>query len=389
MNILVLIHNQVNTGPYLKVIEMCQALTFLENDVTLFATSSTRRIVIKKIKYGNLKIYEFPDMLWGKLRQGIDLWNIVVRIYYSLKLEFDIVHAIDCRPVVILPAILVKKIKKIPLIISWWDLFGSGGTSNSRSGKYYAYSFGKVETFFEEHFRKYADYSTCVSSYLFNKLIILGIAPTKINLMRVGCRVDLKYLSINKSVFRDRLSLPQEIKIFCFLGSLFKSDKELFVNSLEVLNNNLSQQIFIIVIGTNSITTKQYPNIIIKSLGILGNIEEMKNYLHASDFGLMPMKINIANKARWPSKATDYWAAGLPVISTSISDFDILFKSYMLGILSKNDKPEDFALVMQEAIEMNESKYKEIQKSIIDYVRNNLDWRVLSNGLNSIYMGLK
>ncbi len=117
----------------------------------------------------------------GKLRQGIDIWNTLNRLFIVLKHKYEIVHAIDCRPVVILPALLLKHFKKTKLVISWWDLFGHGATALERSGKLYANTMGRIEAFFEEYFRKYADFSFVVSKYLFNKLISLITQKIKLN----------------------------------------------------------------------------------------------------------------------------------------------------------------------------------------------------------------
>ena len=114
-----LTYYQIKTNPGSKVIEFCTALGAYNINITLLTTSNHSRIKIKKYKLNNITIVEFPDLLWGKFRQGIDFLNTLLRFWFLIKNDFDIIHLIDCRPVTILPAFWAKKIKKTPLVISW------------------------------------------------------------------------------------------------------------------------------------------------------------------------------------------------------------------------------------------------------------------------------
>ena len=189
MNLLLIIHNQVSTGPYFKIRQMAQALARQGIQVTLLCTSPKNKFRFTERLDEKVQVVESPDLLFGTLRQGMDLWNSIRRIIYLRHKKFDLIHAIDCRPVVILPALWMKKVKKIPLVLSWWDWFGRGGTAEERSGKLYAKTLGLVETFFEEYFRKYADRATVITTALQQRLISLNYPPEKIEIHRVGCDI--------------------------------------------------------------------------------------------------------------------------------------------------------------------------------------------------------
>lgn len=91
---------------------MCEAVSKKGNEVTLLCTSKNARFLFKRYVYKNIQIWEAPDLLWEKLRQGIDVWNILNRLFFVARNNYDIVHGIDCRPVVILPALFLKFFKK-------------------------------------------------------------------------------------------------------------------------------------------------------------------------------------------------------------------------------------------------------------------------------------
>ena len=95
MDVLVLIHNQSETGPYHKGVEMCHALGRLGHRVTLLCTSKAARVRCVSRRDGEVEIVEAPDLLWGRLRQGVDLWNCLRRIWFLARRRFDVVYAID------------------------------------------------------------------------------------------------------------------------------------------------------------------------------------------------------------------------------------------------------------------------------------------------------
>ena len=59
-------------------------------------------------------IYEFPDMLFGKLRQGVDIYNSLIRMYYlSKKINYDILHSVDARPTIFFPHFFKIFLKRV------------------------------------------------------------------------------------------------------------------------------------------------------------------------------------------------------------------------------------------------------------------------------------
>jgi|GEM_PF-279861 len=383
LDILIIAHSRVDTGGYSKILEMSAALAKAGHRVTYACTSRRGKFFIKESNSSCVRIIEFPDLLYGRLRQGIDLWNTLQRILFLTKENFDVIHAIDCRPAVIFPSLWMQKFKNVPLVISWWDWFGRGGTAMARSGKLFDETFGHIETFFEEYFRKYADRATVVSSLLKARLEALGYPQEKIEIHRVGCNIS-KGSNVDKAVMRKQLNLPEAETILCYAGVLFKSDMDLLIDSLRILKKEYSLPTTILV-GKHYLEEKISNELSIQITGWLPDFQDVCKYLHASDYAIVPMITSIANKARWPSKVSDYWAAGLPVIATPISDYPSLFPEYNLGYLSLSDRPRDFADAIHKALVEDASKYRTNSLAALAFARNELDWDRLAEKLVNLY----
>lgn len=366
---------------------MCIALQASGNTVTLLCTSKKNRFKSSRRIVSGVLIIASPDLLWGQLRQGLDLWNLLNRIRLSSNLQFDIIHAIDARPVVILPALFLKKIYTKPLVLSWWDLFGRGGTAAERSGKLYNSTVGVIETFFEENFRKYADRATVISKKLRSELINLGYDASKIKLIRVGCNLPPKQ-HFNRSIIRSKFSIKDSSIVCIYIGTLFKKDLELLLNALRFLKAKQIALPQTIIVGNHIVSLQDCRQLNIDIVPRIDEKEKLNELLFSADFGLLPFCVTKANQARWPSKSTDYWAFGLPVIATPVSDYEELFAKYNLGYLAKDDEPSNFAKSICEALQSNHEEIKQKKNSIQNFVESELDWKKIVFQLNSLYQEL-
>ena len=384
MKILLLFHNQVETGAYQKILEMATSMSKVGCNVNLVMTSRKNRFRIKKYVYNQVHIYEMPDLLWGRLRQGIDPWNLIVRIICLAFKKFDIIHAVDCRPVVIIPALVLNKIFNTPLVISWWDLFGRGGTAFERSGFIYSITLGKIETFFEEYFRRFANHSIVDTIFLEQRLIELNYPPNQISILRIGCDLTTRD-TMSKVTLREEFNYFSNEKIFYCLGTLFDSDLTLLVEALKIvkiINLTLPK---VIITGNYSISPAICKNLNLELTGRLPLFNEVLKYLNIADFGLLPMRCSIANIARWPSKSSDYLGSRLPIITTPVSDFPTIFKKYNIGVISKNDTPESFAEAIIAAMNISLIDRENMILSISDFVNAELDWKIISKNTLKIY----
>jgi len=373
MRILLLTHAQYITVALPKVIEYAEHLIKAGHKVLLVATSKRNRFRPERFIDNGVNYLISPSLLFGRFRHGADLFDSIVR-YYCLRNErFDIIHAVDSRPTVIIPALLLKHTRGTRLVLEWSDLFGDGGTIKERSNILYQQTFGVIETFLEKHSRRFADGHLVISMYLFNRILKMGFQQKNVKIHKMGCDIN-KYQGLSKEMSREFLSINPNSKIFVYLGKLYHKDHKLLVESFALLLKKTGKDVELFIVGNNTPLAFDLP----PEIHYTGWVskEEYKHYLSASDICLLPLSLTKANKARWPSKITDYLAAGKPVIATSAGDVEEIFGRKNIGILIRNSSIESFMKAMLDILR-DEQKWNFYGKNSKEYARENLDWNIL------------
>lgn len=382
MRILILTHAQYITIALPKIIEFANELSKNGNDITILATSRKNIIQSEEFSKDNVKYLLSPSILAGRFRHGADFYDVVRRILLIRKKKYDIVHAIDSRPTVILPAMYLKIRKKIPLVLEWSDLFGEGGTISERSGKIYRNTIGILEAYFEKRFRLFANGAVVVTNMLKNRLVVLGFEEKKIHIHRMGCNTkNFKMQNINSA--RQRLNIPSKEIIFSYFGRIHQNDHSFLLDSFRKFKDiHVSNKIKLLFIG--STTPLKHP--VPWDINYIGKVTN-KNYIEyiiATDICLLPLKITKSNLARWPSKFADYLAAGKPVVATPVSEFAEIFKKSNIGVLTKSDHSQEFSNALCEVYE-NMDQWEIMGKNSRNYAVNNLDWNIIVKKIMKFY----
>jgi len=382
MNILILNHNIIGVGTYLRCYDIGRYLAKQGHNITILTTSRSTKLRLLCFQENGIEIVEFPDLFSHQWRTGICPWNTFRRILYLRDKKFDIIHAFDTRPVVIFPALFYKFKAKVPLVIDWADWWGRGGTIQERSGKFYSVSFGKVETFFEEYFRRFADCSTVISTALKNRLAHLGSEKSKILVLPQGTERH-QAQPLDKTHCRQVLHLKPDVPIVGHLGTLFENDAKLLFDAMKIVGKERPDA-RLILIGRHKLRLNEFAGIEDFTLET-GEIAPSRiwHYLGACDLLLLPMKKNVANDGRWPSKFNLYLASGKPVISTPISDIKTIFEKEKIGILAE-DNPDDFSRAILRVLK-DQPLQNELGEKGKTYGENVLNWETLVCQLLALY----
>lgn len=339
MKILFLNHNIArHGGTFYRAYHAGRYLVRRGHFVTLLTISSKNHWKSEREMSDGVEIIHTPDLLWGLGRTGWDIWDTLWRSWYLRYKRFDIIHAFDSRPVVILPGLLCRKMNGGKLILDWADWWSRGGTQAERKG-HLMHLVDPLETFFEEAFRTKADGTTVISQALHERALALGVKPESARILKQGC--DLESIPIrSRREARRRLALAENQSVAICIGALMPADAALFFNSLRVLfQQNPTCQVF--MIGKHG---SQIPDDLNQSgqLTETGFIPEviLQDYVSACNLAIIPMADTLASRARWPSRANPFLAAGRAIVISRVGDLPHLLEQEQAALVVGHDPVE-------------------------------------------------
>ena len=160
------------------------------------------------------------------------------------------------------------------------------------------------------------------------------------------------------------------------VGSLFAADAELLFKSFALVRNRIDADL--LLIGTNNFGERYKVSSHVIVTGKVSG-EDLTAYVSCCDLMVMPLKNNVANNGRWPSKLNDYLASGKPVVSTKISVVTELFNISEFGLLAE-DTPDDFAEKVCDLLNDKE-RLESSGKNALGIASNHLSWPSLMDDL--------
>jgi glycosyltransferase involved in cell wall biosynthesis len=390
MQILMLNHNVAwRGGTFFRAYHFGRYLVRRGHSVTLLTVSPRRWLGFNKYSRDGITVVETPDLLWGIGRTGWDPWDILNRFSWLRGKAWDIVHAWDCRPAVILPALFAQsqsKRVKAKLVVDWCDWWGRGGAQAEREGKFSKVIYGPVETYFEEAFRARADGTTVISEALYQRSLGLNVRKETIRILPQGCDTDESPIS-DRSVARTSLNLPSNQHLVVSVGALTASEAQLFFESVQML---LSLRVDCKVVMIGNHRSRIPPGIKHHSQFLeAGFVSEqtLKHYISASTALLVPLTDTVASRGRWPSKANPFLAAGRVAVITEVGDLARLLKREEAGIVAKCDAKDIVeSLLRLFASPSLQEWYENRARWVAEKI---LAWPIVTDELEHLYQSLR
>ena len=332
MHIAMLVFNQPFKGTYWRAYYIGRELCRRGHTVTLLATApqERRRFKVTYEEQGRLALVEAPDLLHGNMRSGWDVWASVARTAWLQAARVDLIHAFECRPAVIMPALATRARCGAPLVIDWCDWFGRGGSVEERRSSVQKALLRPAETFFEEHFRAHADATTVINSVLAQKAIALGVDPATITLLPNGSDTAGWPLE-DPQAARAMLGLPAAAPLIGYVGAIFERDAHLMAQAFDRVVACMPAA-RLLVLGYCNVAIEQlvaHPGGVIRT-GPL-DTSTLRRYLRACNVGWVPLCDTGANRGRWPLKLNTYMEAGLPFVTTRVGDLGAFVERYHAG----------------------------------------------------------
>lgn len=351
VNILYLNHNVKGRSTYHRCFQFAKHLVARGHRVDLLTISPAERLRFRETVSEGVHIIETPDLLVGMTRTGWDPYDTWRRKRFLKQRRYDLIHAFDCRPAVILPALTQRKRDGATLLTDWADWWGRGGVIDERPNKLIKYTFEGIETYFEEHYRTQADGLTVISEALHERALKLGVRPDRITHISGGA--DIEHITPGDRIAARRaLGIPEDGPIVGFSGFVHY-DLTLLLGAFDWLAR-ARPDVRLLLTGARSPLVQQYA----QRGGWAGRVIEagaidysiLPRYHACVDVFALPFANKLANRGRWPNKIGDYLAAGRPIVSNPVGDIKELFKVYDIGYLT-DETPEAFGGGLLRAIE--------------------------------------
>jgi glycosyltransferase involved in cell wall biosynthesis len=391
MRILYLTHNITwkGGGAFFHAYHQARHLVRRGHQVTLLSIAPHDRTSFHEFETAGVRIVETPDLLRGQARTGWDPWNIMQRVRYVGDEHYDIVHGLESRPAVALPALWFKQTKGTPTILDWADWYGRGGTASER-GRLIRTFMQPVETFCEETFYPLADAVIAMGEPLLERAAALGIPRARmINLLN-GCDPEgITPFSVEEA--RRRLpSVPGDAYVLGYVGVMRATTARLLFSALPLIKQLMWRPIKVLCIGNHklkdfwSFVPADCRDDVIETGWI--DYDDLNVYLCASDVTVLPFQRMTATDNIWPSKLNDYLAAGRPTVATNMRILRPVFSAHDIGVLTE-DTPHAFAQGVVTLLLSPEARARQAV-SARALAEGDLSWEHLVGQLEQFYVQL-
>jgi glycosyltransferase involved in cell wall biosynthesis len=380
--VLMLVFNAVGKGTYWRALHLGHWLVRHGHQVTILAMAPRQRLRMAAHMDQGVRVVAAPDALWGSLRSGWDVWETLRRIHWLRGTTFDLVHAFEARPTVLLPALYLQICRKIPLVMDWCDWFGRGGSVEERPNPWVRTVLRPIETFFEERFRTRADGTTVICSTLHAKAVALGVPADTILPLRDGADVD-GLRPLNRDDCRATLQLPADAQMIGYVGAVFPRDAWLMAKAFNSIQAALPSA-RLLLIGYVNVPVESMvhtPAHVIRTGTV--DYSVLNRYLAACDICWLPLCDSGANRGRWPLKLNDYMAAGRATVATAVGDVTEVLRVYDVGVLAK-PVPDDLAAAAIDLLDdpARSARLGEEARRVAETV---FDWRLRAAELEAFY----
>lgn len=346
LRILFVVHNQTRKGgAYYRGLNLSVPLVRRGHDATLMTIHPTARWRLVERELDGVKLVESPDLLWGTGRTGWDPWNTLRRTLWIRRHRFDIIHSVDTRPAVSLPAMLGRKASGAAWVADWTDWWGRGGATADRDGWLVRTLIGPLEQFFEEKPRPYADGTVVISRALGTRAESLGVDGNDILYLPPGSDPE-SIRDTPRATARARFELDPKGRYIGYLGNIYQRDADLLFDTLSRLKATDAK---LIMVGDPGCKVDGK----VKNRVIMTGrtpFEDMLGYLSACDVLALPLSDTIANRGRWPCKINEYVAVGRPTVACDVGDVANLLRDNEIGLLVKPEAGE-FAARIDELLD--------------------------------------
>lgn len=282
-----------------------------------------------------------------------------------MKKDFDVVYVYQLSPITMTwPAIVVKKLKKIPLIIHVLDQWPISITTGGISKESLPY---KILTKWSKSAYNNADLITCSSKsfkdYFINELKLTEdkkfiYMPSYAENLYDNCKtIDNNKFDL---LFAGNIGPAQSVETIVEAANLLKNEKDIVFH---IVGDGLNKKV------CEDLANKYKLNNVI----FYGyhKVEDMKQYYELADAFLITMVDNEVVNSTLPAKVQSYMLAGKPIIGAISGEVKTVIKEAECGLCCDSLDYKQLAKIIKEA-HKNKS-LKKWGKNSYQYYKSNFE----------------
>ena len=299
---------------------------------------------------------------------------------FFMKKDFDIVYVYQLSPITMTwPAIVVKKMKKIPLVIHVLDQWPVSITTGGVSKTSIPY---KILTRWSKNAYNKADIITCSSksfkNYFINELKLSEnkkfiYMPSYAESLYDKCKTTKN----NKFdlLFAGNIGPAQSVETIIEAANILKDEKDIVFH---IVGDGLSKK-------ECEELSKKYG---LKNVIFYGyhNVNEMRKYYELADAFLITMVDNEVVNSTLPAKVQSYMLAGKPIIGAISGEVKNVIKEANCGLCCESLDFKSLAKIIKKAYKSDEKQ--KWSKNSYQYYKDNFEKEKCIEDLEKLFAEL-
>lgn len=298
---------------------------------------------------------------------------------FFMKKDFDVVYVYQLSPITMTwPAIVVKKMKKIPLVIHVLDQWPISITTGGISKKSIPY---KILTRWSKNAYNKADMITC-SSKSFKKYFINELKLSE----------DKKFIympSYAESLYDNCKTTKNDRFDLLFAGNIGPAQSvETIIKAANILRKEKSIIFHIVGEGLSKQKCEEMANKYnLKSVAFYGyhSVSEMRKYYELADAFLITMVDNEVVNSTLPAKVQSYMLAGKPIIGAISGEVKNVIEDANCGLCCDSLDYKKFASLIKEAYYSTKKQKDKWSRNAYNYYKDNFEKDKCINDLIELF----
>ena len=305
----------------------------------------------KKIeKYGNITAYRVAEYLPGReemVQYLVYSFLYMIKSFFKLqqlhkKRKYSLIQ-IHNMPDYLIFVAFIQKLLKVPLILDIHDL-----TLELFEEKWPGLKYKFIKRIIKKIEKiscSFADHIITVTEGCKEKLVQRGISPDKITLI-----LNTANIKIFKFSTRSEYQIINKNAKLIYHGTVAKRfGIHLIIDAMKFVIEKIPGSV-INIYGRYDSNYKSYLNERIDVLGLSENVklngvldrDEVPDVIRNSDIGVVPYLNNPYMHLALPTKACEFAAIGIPIVSTYLHTMTLTFGSDSISFVN-SENPEEFA----------------------------------------------